>query len=300
MHRDSALTSVLRAVQNKYPYFRFLDCLVRPFLQYNGNIGLLCILAPPRSGSTLTYQLLTTAFTGWSLRNISNFLFATPGIGYIATKTLCRNYQTSFCSQQGFVSGICGEAEGMKFWKYWLGQGLEQRTDLLNITRLRGLKRCLDRTGESVMITGYLGHIFAISALRKVFPKVLFIHLQRDLLSNAYSLLELTNGLNPFSTCPAWVKAKNHESRHHLVIEQVQGIHDIILAEHGEDMIQIRYEDLCDNPEGTLWRIEKKAKQLGIYLKRKGSVPKPFAKQVFTPDHDEDSAQLHQIIKAKY
>ncbi len=297
MGRDSVLMSVLRSIQEKYKYFGFLDRIVHPFFKRDGNVALLCILAPPRSGSTLIYQVLSSAFSGYNLRNISNFLFATPGIGYLATKKICRKYESSFCSERGFVPGLCGEAEGMKFWQYWLGQGLKQRPELLNIERLRDLKMVLDRTGESLMITGYLGHVFAISALREVFPKVLFIHLQRDLLSNAYSLLKLTSGFKPFSTCPAWVKGKDYDSKHRLVVDQVQSIHEIISAEDSEDMMAVRYEDLCDNTHGTLCEIKKKAEELGISLSRKGDILKSFSKQIVSPNHDEDSAQLHQIIK---
>jgi hypothetical protein len=296
MRRDSALMPVLRFLQEKYRYFGFLDNLIRPFFNRQGDIGLLCIVAPPRSGSTLTYQVLSSAFRGYSLRNISNFLYATPVIGYLATKKLCGNYESTFCSSHGFVPGMCGEAEGLKFWEHWLGQGLEQNPGLLKPGKLLELKQALDRTGENLMITGYLGNVFAISALRKIFPKVLFIHLQRDILSNSYSLLKLTPDLVPFSTCPAWVKASGYNSRHRLVVDQVKGIHETISAEYDHDMLKINYEDLCDDTHGTLSRIEQKAGEMGITLCRKANVPDSFPKQVVEPDHDEDSARLNRII----
>ena len=300
MGRDSALMAALRFLQDKYKYFAFLDCLARPFFRRNGDTALLCLLAPPRSGSTLTYQVLSSAFSGYSLRNISNFLYATPTLGYAATKKVCRKHKSFFRSKKGFVPGLCGEAEGMKFWWYWLGQGLEQRPEKLNAERLRRLKNALDRTGEPVMMTGYLGHVFAVSALRKVFSKVLFVHLKRDLLSNAYSLLQLTSGSVPFSICPIDVKNRGFHSRHHLVVEQLQGIHDIISGEYSEDMLQVNYEDLCDDTQGTLRRIAKRAEQLGIVLKQEGHVPESFPKRMVSPDKDEDAARLEQVIRTEF
>jgi len=296
MRRDSALMPVLRFLQEKYKYFGFLDRLVRPFLNRQGDIGLVCILAPPRSGSTLTYQVLASAFRGYSLRNISNFLYATPVIGYLATRRLCGNYESTFCSNHGFVPGLCGEAEGLKFWQHWLGQGLEQNSELLAPEKLRELKQALDRTGVDFMITGYLGHVFAISVLREVFPRVLFIHLQRDLLSNAYSLLKLTPESAPFSICPAGLKTVACDSRHRLVVDQVRGIHELISSEDGYDMLTVNYEDLCADVRGTLSRIERKAGSLGMPLCRGDSVPDSFPKQMVEPDQDEDAALLNRII----
>jgi len=296
MRRNSTLMPALRFLQEKYKYLGFLDRLLRPFFNKQGDIGLLCILAPPRSGSTLTYQVLSSAFCGYSLRNISNFLYATPVIGYLATKKLCGSYESTFCSNHGFVPGLCGEAEGLKFWQHWLGQGLEQNSALHKPGKLRELQHALDRTGENLMVTGYLGHVFAISVLRKIFSKVLFIHLQRDILSNSYSLLKLTPDLAPFSACPARVKSTRYNSRHRLVVDQVKGIHEIISAEYDYDMLKINYEDLCDDTRGTLSRIEQKAGELGITLCRKADVPDSFPKQVVEPDHDEDSARLNRII----
>jgi hypothetical protein len=297
MGRDSALMAVLRFLQDKYRHFGFLDQIVQPFLPGDGNIALLCILAPPRSGSTLTYQVLSSAFCGYSLRNISNFLFATPAIGYLTTKKICRSYESSFCSERGFVPGLCGEAEGLKFWQHWLGQGLDQCPEMLNTERLRQLKKALDRTGEPVMISGYLGHVFAVSALREVFSKVLFVHLQRDLLSNAYSLLKLTSGQKPFSACPSSVKEKTYASRHRLVVDQVRSIRELVSSQDGKDMLHITYEKLCDDTHGTLRRIEEKAANLGMPLCWKGPVPESFPKQVVGPEHDADAAKLHQIIE---
>lgn len=296
MRRDSAIMPALRFLQDKYQHAGFLDRLVQPFFNEASDIALLCVLAPPRSGSTLTYQVLASAFSGYSLRNLSNFLFATPLLGYIAAKKFCRKYTSPFCSEKGFVPGICGEAEGMKFWQHWLGQGLEQRPELLNVERLRTLKTALGRTGESLMITGYLGHVFAISALREVFPKALFIHLQRDLLSNAYSLFKATFEHAPFSTCPTSVKEKHHDNNYRLVVDQIRRLHEIISAEASKDMMVVNYENLCDDPHGTLQHIEQKAEELGINLSRKDEVPKSFSKQVIAPSHNEHSVQLHQII----
>ena len=296
MQRNSSLMHILRFFQHQYKYLWFIDKAAQPFLNRNGDIALLCILAPPRSGSTLTYQLLSSAFTGYSLRNISNFLFSTPIIGYYASKIFCRNYQSSFFSEKGFVSGLCGEAEGLQFWQYWLGQGLEQRPELLDLNRLKSLKKSLDKTGESCMITGYLGHVFSVSALREIFTKVLFIHVQRDLLSNAYSILRLTSEFNFFSICPFVVKSRKYYDRHRLVVDQINAIHSIIKDESDNDTIQISYEDICDNTENVLKKIEKKAQDIGIFLVRKEYTPHSFSKHIVHPDKDDDAARLQSII----
>ena len=44
---------------------------------------------------------------------------------------------------------------------------------------------------DGAFLAGYMGHIFSINALRKVFKRIIFVHLTRDLVSNAVSLEKL-------------------------------------------------------------------------------------------------------------
>ncbi|MGM0520219.1 MAG: hypothetical protein ACQERD_11335, partial [Campylobacterota bacterium] len=126
--RASAAVKTGRFIQKYYHLFSFLDKI---FIQTKtDSVPVICIVAPPRSGSTLTYQILTQALENFHLTNFSNLLYATPTLGFKLQNKLCQNYLSSFSSSHGFVPGLCGEAEGLKFWQYWLNQGLVENNEL--------------------------------------------------------------------------------------------------------------------------------------------------------------------------
>ena len=147
MQRNGIPIKIGRIFQSVSPALRFLDYPFRlPYaFKTSESLPAIFILAPPRSGSTLLYQLLTEAFYNVHLTNISNLLFSTPVLGSVLSDWLCKNYKTNFESSKGFVQGLCGEAEGMKFWKYWMGQALYPNEASLKPKKLGKLKGLLNQ-----------------------------------------------------------------------------------------------------------------------------------------------------------
>jgi len=84
------------------------------------------LLALPRGGSTLTYQVLVHGLKAAYLSNLGNLFYQVPLFGGLVSNWLCGNYRSDFRSRQGFVTGACGPAEGLRFWSYWCSQGLRE------------------------------------------------------------------------------------------------------------------------------------------------------------------------------
>lgn len=273
--RQSPLVRAGRTLQKGVWALRPLDPLIAPFFprkEKDDPYGILVILAPPRSGSTLTYQLLRSGIRGSYLSNLQNLFYANPVLGYALSRGNCQGTVSGFRSSNGFVPGKCGESEGAKFWEYWIGQGLDEKADEAVPRRAEGLPSSVARMNQDrrgPFINGYLGHVFSIRTLRQLFPKVHFIHLKRDLLSNAVSLYNYAPD-SWKSTKPLGYREHLYRPREEQVAEQLFGIHQKILEQDDEawnDMYELHYESLCQDPHGTLKNIRE-------WIAERASIPK--------------------------
>lgn len=255
------------------------------------DIPVICVLAPPRSGSTLTYQLLASGIKSYYLDNFTNFFYKTPIFGLLIEKLVNPHHVTSYKSSYGFVSGINGEAEGLQFWSYWMNQKLDESEEP-NDTMLHLLEkklRIVYATGiDRPFITCYLGHVFSINHLRSIFKKILFIHVKRDNLSNAVSIYKIRKKTPEtwFSTHPKGIPMDL--SLPEQIIMQIKRIHEIIDRDTDpKDTIQITYEEICENPKKVLEIIAsyfKKTHNIEIKL-RLAHVPTSF--NISIKNHDD-------------
>jgi len=227
-----------------------------------GNLKVVCLLSCPRGGSTLTYQVLRSGINGRYLSNLWNLLYATPFIGAYFSSLFVG--VSTFSSNYGFVKGLSGEAEGLKFWTHWTGQGIDQQRSQWNIKRSESLKSKLDHILEEneAFITGYLGHVFCIHELRALFPNVMFIYLTRNLLDNACSILRASSN-EWFSTRPI---IENRENKNSRVVAQLLAIHYIIYKEKSNDYYELNFEELKRQPEAVVDKIIAFSEKRGINL----------------------------------
>ena len=297
--RSSRIIQLGRICQKYSKYLAFCDYPLRLCLKQT-TTPVIVIVAPPRSGSTVTYQLLTTGIKNFHLTNIWNLLYAIPTLGGPISKKLCRDYQSSFTSQHGFVSGICGEAEVLKFWSYWSGQTLSEESKI-DKSRLRTLARVIQKLGKSdtAFISGYLGHVFCMNELRDVFQKIVFVHLTRDLLANAYSLFRLS-GQSWFSTQPKEYADLQKLPRQQQVVEQLVSIHQRIAEQSSpHDTIKISYHQVCQNPAEIISRIIDfaKANNITLYRQKNKLIPHRFPESQVEYSLNQDTLEIHQYIE---
>jgi hypothetical protein len=301
--RRSPLVKAGRVFQKYYGYFGFLDYLARfpLLLKKSRETPLVCIVAPPRSGSTLTYQLLASSIQGFYLTNLWNLAYATPALGGMVSKSMCKGHQSDFKSRHGFVPGMCGEAEGLRFWSYWSGQGLTEEPEALRPVKLKRLKKIVDKIGgrDDAFVCGYLGHAFCMDLLRETFPGIIFVHLKRDLLSNAYSLFRLSqNGW--FSLRPDACRGVSYGSPHDQVVSQIFAIHETILRQSKkEDTIQIDYGEVCRNPGAVVEKVCAFAGSKGLRLKIQHDPASRFQESVTDSALNQDTRMLDALIRTK-
>ncbi|MFO8236566.1 MAG: sulfotransferase [Bacteroidales bacterium] len=293
--RNNVFVKAGRIYQQIAPVFSFIDYIfwLRKRKHSASDPSAIFIIGPPRSGTTLTYQLLTAGFENIHLTNIWNLLYSTPVLGGMISERLCANHIASFKSRHGYVSGLCGEAEGLKFWKYWTGQGLTEDQTQLNPKRMKKLVKVLTDYIPSpgkIYIAGYIGHVFCMNFIRHYFPRALFIHVRRDLISNAYSIYrDFPNKY--FSIRPKGIDVDT-DCRYAQIAKQIIEVHFRVFEQWDEDVIPVHYEEVCRNPEKVIERINDFAEEQGILLKRKHNMPQNFHLNRTDAGYNEHSRAL--------
>lgn len=300
------LLRIARLFQSIPPFFfTWIEIFFKK--NYIKTYPLIILVSPPRSGSTLSYQLLSRGTRSLYFTNIWNLFYSLPIIGGLISKNN-RDNRSNFTSDRGLVGGIYGEAEGLKFWRYWTSQGLEESNKTLPLRRIKYLRKVFGRllSKDYPMVTAYLGHSFSINKLRKIFPGCMFIYLKRDKLSNIYSMLQTykefeqeRRNFNWMSLKPLGWKNKINEPILNKVIWQyneiVKRIENDILD---NDTLIVQYEEICENPKGFLQDVKSFAmrKNIDITLTL-DNIPESFNVSQIKENENLDTKKISDLIK---
>lgn len=296
--RHSILTKVGRLFQKINPIcFRWIEFSYKK--KRISQYPMIAIIAPPRSGSTLTYQILTNGTRSLYLTNLWNLLYALPLIGGLLSKD--KKSSSNFISNKGWVNGLHGESEGMRFWEYWMGQSLEEPIKKVPISRIKYLQKVFGRliSKDSPMISSYLGHAFSMNKLRVIFPGITFIYVKRDKLSNIYSLFNIIKDKQWFSLKPISWEDKIELNSYERAIWQynsiVSSIEKDILK---EDTLVVDYEDICNNSHQFLQDVKHFVGMRGIDLQVVYDlIPSTFEATNVNEGFNEDTRILSKLIR---
>lgn len=306
--RQSFIVQAARLVQ-RLP-LAWLRVLEAPFVQTrtcsSSHSKLIFILALPRSGSTLTYQCLIHGLQPRYLSNLWNLLYALPWAGGCLSARKCANYQSDFQSSHGFVQGICGPAEGLRFWSYWCGCGLDELQDVpmrdtLLTRRVDYLRRtfALLATTKSPFVSGYLGHVLAVEKLRQWFPEAIFVRLHRDPLSNAASILRSRKkgAQGWFSVFPKECASSKGANVYEQVASQVYWLNRRLEAVADDKLtIHISYEGLCQNPRAEVQRVVDFCNERGMQLQIRQEFPRYFDYRLVRQNESSDTSKLYSAL----
>lgn len=307
MNRSSFVVRAARLIQ--YFPLSILRIIEKPvvnlFCSKNKKSSLIILLALPRSGSTLTYQILCHSLPSIYLSNLSNLFYQLPLAGGVFSKWYCNQHISDFSSQGGFVSGLCGPAEGLRFWTYWFSNTInEPQSSSLKSKKWREeyLQNVFNVLGqpEQPVITGYLGHILVWERLRKRFPEAIFIRLHRSPVENALSLLRCRQKSSEnvwFSVCPTECRNHFQETLHEQVAAQVYWLNKRLdNLSSDERTVNVTYEEICENPTLTLQKVIFFCNECGFNLIQKQSLP-PFFQKKKIDWFDQDALLIMEAFK---
>lgn len=307
--RNSVKVRAARVIQRlPLSWLRAVEApLVHAKARGAGTPRMIILLALPRSGSTLTYQSLIHSIQPLYLSNLWNLLYALPWSGGKLCARLCADYDSDFHSSHGFVEGMCGPAEGLRFWSYWTGCGLDESQEkpgspAINERRVAYLRNVFSSltTPDRPFLSGYLGHVLIADRLREWFPEAVFLRLRRDPLSNAMSILRCRQkqGGRWFSVFPRECESLQGADLHTQVAGQVYWLNRRLDALNDDErLVDIGYEKLCRSPDAEVRRIADCFNSLGLELNVKRMLPDRFDYKVTDPEESDDAARLASALR---
>ncbi len=272
------------------------------------RMPLIAVCGAPRTGSTLTYQLLTQAFDVSFISNLQNVLFRTPLLGQVLAARIGGSYVSDYRSAGGFVAGLNGPAEAMHFWRYWCDHQLTDSPPKPHPRRLARLQRVLNaiyRRAERPFLSGYLPHSFYTRQLGEMFPACLFVRTDRDMLDAAYSALKrwrvtahesLSDDLGLFyGTRPPEVLGEMTQQEYvarqqYFVARQL----DAAEERHPQRFFHADYAAVCADPRSLISRLGEALASAGIEVcTRSGTeLPERFRATEYETGRDEDMLRI--------
>ncbi len=281
----------------------------------------LFIIGAPRSGTTLVFQALasTMAFafpSNLMSRFYGSLRFASMVHLLLADKDYDFQDEFSDVSRKvGFESSL-GKTKGLtqpnEFWYFWRRFFALSVPSKLTKTELE----CVDSekfvselaemesTFKRPVVMKAMILCFNLAYLHSKMSNAIFLHIKRDLFSNARSLLKAREryygSLNDwYSTKPVEYSLLKQRSPFEQVLGQVQVTNREIgrqLTDLPRDnSIEIDYEDFCANPGEVLDELSLKYSKFGYEL--------PYAKRQIQPftcrNPREDSSWENELLEAK-
>ena len=297
--RKSFLVIMARILQSVPPIL--LNWIELYLKKYNiKKYPIIFIISAPRSGSTLTYQILSKGIRCQYFTNLWNLLYSVPLIGGLFSMDKMSS-KNDFSSDRGLVDGVYGQAEGLKFWKYWIDQGLEQkRKNNIRISRIKYLRKVFGRllSEKSPLIISFLGHAYCVDLLRIIFPGCIFLYLKRDKLSNIYSMYKVGQEFEWFSLKSyGWKEALKLDSHSRYIWQYNKILKTIESQISHEDTLVVNYEKICQDPKGFLKDVKLFCRTKNIEIKLTlENIPDSFEVSKVTEDDNSDAKLISDIL----
>ena len=273
------------------------------------DVPFLTVCGAPRSGHTLTTQVITQGVRVFVVDNFQYVFFRTPLIGYLLSKLVSRPYVSDYRSSRGYIRGLNSPQEGVLIWNHWCDMYEDERPPQARPARLRELGRLLNRIyrldGRPYCAT-WLGHAFYFEPLCTLFTRHVIVRCRRDMLSTALSIAKLTRG-DDGQYAASWMALRPREcqdtalmarlSPYERVARQVYFINrrlDEQAVTGRYTVFDSEYHDLCASPRQFIERLIAFAGEHDIVLepRRDTELPARFTVTGACRNDDEHTRQL--------
>jgi hypothetical protein len=200
---------------------------------------------------------------------------------------------------------MCGPAEGRKFWTYWFGNDIDERSEAgVDLARTDRRMRYLRRvwsvlsSPERPILTGYLGHVLRWQKLEGYLPEVIFVRLHRDPVDNALSLLRCRrrHQADWFSVFPGECGDSLSGTVHEQVAAQVYWLNRRMDGLADSNTVHIHYSELCRDPALAVRKVADFCDARGFRLNIRDVLPRSFDDVVGRETAQEDVALVKDSL----
>ena len=249
----------------------------------------LLIVGAPRSGSTLVYQLVVERFDVAYLSNLHCRYFGAPSVAERLARGRLEQRAASYVSVHGQTAGDTEPSECGPFWNRFFRKSPQYtpvaEANPAQLRRLRAAVRALGNAAGRPPVFKNLVCSLRLGPIGAALPEARFLYVRRDLEDNAQSLLAARRRIHGdyatwWSVEPPEIERLRSLAPHEQVVEQVRAVEAVIEADRdrlgAERFLELRYEDVCDDPRRALRDVADFAGAGGIALLPRREVPERF------------------------
>lgn len=269
------------------------------------------IIGPPRSGTTLLYQVLLDRFDFSYLSNLHEFFYGVPSLVERLFHPGRHRPRGEYRSRHGWIRGWCAPSECGGFWYRFFRRhpqvvSLEDMSEK-RLRMLRGVVRRLENAAGKAILFKNGPCALRLDPIIRALPEAVFLVTKRDLLDTARSVLVARKDIcgdysKWWSMQPPNVHELKNKPVHKQVVEQVREIHSLIdesREKHGQErFLDVHYEELCRDTHSTLAEIRCFLTKHGILAPCVGEVPASFARNGHSRIDPSLYRKLEEYVRA--
>ena len=276
---------------------------------------LLLIVGPPRSGSTLLYQLIARFA---DVSHFTNLSAVFPHATITSMQRFGRNWRShgnAFTNYYGQTVGWHAPNEGFEVWNRWLGEDRYHSVESLSpdaIGDMRSFFSAWTQCFPCPFLNKNNRNLDCLSLLVQAMPEVRPIVIRRDPFYTAQSLIRAREQVQGGKSIP-WGLASDQRTKEDSsplgYIEEVcyqlaaieEHIRDQLNTIQSVQPLELTYEDLCTDPQGTLQKLTDYVPTLKLHTDLMEHELSPFEISTSLSLNPEEKQQLeHRLADFPY
>lgn len=251
----------------------------------------LFILGAPRSGTTLSYQVITQNIEVCYFTAVLGYCYGLANVYFRLTHRIVKRPRPRYTSRFGSIRGLFAPSEHANFWLQWFPedevsghQTDPQRVDWERFALLRDYVASFTAITRRPLVVKNLYLGLNAGLLARIFPDARFVWVERDPLLTCQSMLLARRAAGrPHS----WWSVKiprYRELQQEPMWRQIGEQWHWVSRRIGEDLerfapgryMRISYEELCGDPHGVLDALEHWLRPLGYRSYPERRLPQHF------------------------
>lgn len=268
------------------------------------------IIGPPRSGTSLLYEVMITRFYFTYMSNASHRLFKTPVTAALLFRSLIQKWRGDFTSHYGHIDGWGAPNEGGWIWQRWMNDGAwRDGAGFSNgdSDAVRKMVAGFESIGGAPFLNKNVMHSNRLQLMSKIWPDALYIEVKRDFAVNARSIIRAQSKQG--NSNEDWWSVQPKIAQHYIgkdvvgrSVAQVVGVAQDIESDKKiigpAKFMDVPYDELCDNPNEILDQIKNFLASHGVDIMIKNEIPNDFSisPSRLLSDAQEEQLQSHLAI----
>lgn len=257
------------------------------------------IVSPPRSGSTITYQVLTRVIASSYLSNL-HFLFPKHASSFMSSKQLFGKNMTGFKNYYGYTAKIYDVNECNEIVEDFFKDGLYPipiRANFLAFVQRMEINKRMPIIFKNVR--AYQN----ILSLHRAVPELIFLRIKRQTKMVIASELKAHYELGTFHPMPPELEHVDKSDAVEFCVRQILAIEESIDRQKKEIDPQVwlewTYEEFCQKPFDLILRLIRDYLKLDRQVLRENALPDNLKANV-TPHFDETVMQKIESLIHQY